>query len=973
MLWITDREGENLRIYDAVPQDGTMRLLNSFKVPGSIKFGRPVFGDGIMYQTTDKGEVYGFGSPINMPLNCSGTVDFGDVDTKASSKTKQVTCHALIDIEITSIALGEEKDFALAKIPDVPLELEKGDEITIAAMFKPTTVGFLAADVVFNTTNGGQGFSTRSSTRLTGTGTSADALLFISPNTLTFKGAITGADPNGALGNVQITNRGNSPLVIKSIEYSVSGDGPYETWDGSGNLQVGKFTISDIPDEVAANSGATLDIRLDTSESGDFSGFVKIISNGGTKSFAMAGYAGPAPVAQVEFQTIDGDDWVAYKPGRPFTFGNVTENTSRSLRMRVTNNAPVGGVRLSLTVSKPPFGGSSIIRAANQVDLAEGTSLAPGQNATAVITCTSAKRQWNTDPKNGTATWTMNTNDLKFEKQVIQFYCNSVAEQAPPLLDDGEGKYRYIGCFKENNPGRQLDNQLYGDDDNTNAICIEACAKREYTFCGTQYTRECWGGNKIPALKVDEVNCNYACSGDIHQVCGGNGEGEGAGGAYFSLFADSLSWDGNLTRPDDGSDDGDGGDDGGNGPKPVVNPGVAGYTSLGCYTEATNGRALPHGEEPEIRAVQPCINACASKEYVYAGLEYGGECWCGDSLSRGAVRAPAAECNIACSGNRTELCGGGNRLNVYRLNDGTIPTGTPSPDPSSTSTGEPEEPTNTGPSKTPRVGEYHLQGCWTEAADGRALSAKTYADDDMTLDSCATYCDGNTYFGVEYGRECYCGNSLRDGSEKSDQQSDCNFPCPGDPSQYCGAGNRLELYKLEDPLSTETSSASRKATVTGQDEEATASDATSASTTRTSSTASATPTTPRIDSGNTNFTFYSCAHEPSEGRLFDLQVYNDGEDMTIDSCLERCWKYGWAGVEYGRECWCGDAVNWKGLEGATPGRNVSNSTCDMTCPGNEKIFCGGSSVMSLYVKKDDKHAEDNVDDIGDEGDDDDEA
>lgn len=43
--------------------------------------------------------------------------------------------------------------------------------------------------------------------------------------------------------------------------------------------------------------------------------------------------------------------------------------------MRLTNNATSDSARLSLAVSKPPFGVAGIIGANNQVDFAEGTTL----------------------------------------------------------------------------------------------------------------------------------------------------------------------------------------------------------------------------------------------------------------------------------------------------------------------------------------------------------------------------------------------------------------------------------------------------------------------------------------------------------------------------------------------------------------------------------------------------------------------
>lgn len=52
------------------------------------------------------------------------------------------------------------------------------------------------------------------------------------------------------------------------------------------------------------------------------------------------------------------------------------------------------------------------------------------------------------------------------------------------------------------------------------------------------------------------------------------------------------------------------------------------------------------------------------------------------------------------------------------------------------------------------VAGYELVSCWTEGTGLRAVSASTYSDDNMTLESCAEFCTGYKYFGAEYGREC---------------------------------------------------------------------------------------------------------------------------------------------------------------------------------------------------------------------------
>lgn len=79
---------------------------------------------------------------------------------------------------------------------------------------------------------------------------------------------------------------------------------------------------------------------------------------------------------------------------------------------------------------------------------------------------------------------------------------------------------------------------------------------------------------------------------------------------------------------------------------------------------------------------------------------------------------------------------------------------------------------------------------------------------------------------------------------------------------------------------------------------------------------------------------------------------SDGNSMTIDTCLEKCWMYKYAGVENGRECWCGNNINWQGLLPTFgQGKNVSMTDCNIGCPGNNLAYCGGLARMNLYVNK----------------------
>ncbi|TVY28792.1 WSC domain-containing protein [Lachnellula hyalina] len=113
------------------------------------------------------------------------------------------------------------------------------------------------------------------------------------------------------------------------------------------------------------------------------------------------------------------------------------------------------------------------------------------------------------------------------------------------------------------------------------------------------------------------------------------------------------------------------------------------------------------------------------------------------------------------------------------------------PSPTSTSTTSLPTATPTAPPTIPPT--WTFLGCQTEATSTRALSSNTYANDSMTLESCADFCAGYTYFGTEYARECYCGDVFEEGSVEA-AAVDCSFACAGDAGELCGAGNRLSVY-----------------------------------------------------------------------------------------------------------------------------------------------------------------------------------
>lgn len=901
LVWKTDVQGTNLRIYDAIPQNGLLNEIRSFSVPGTTKFTRAVFGDGRLYMGTTLGYVYGFGGAVTPALNCTSPVSFGSRDISAAGVAATVTCKALIGTTVNALKINST-DFNITSSPTLPATLAAGATFSFQATFKPTAVGLRTGTVSIGLTNGIAGYASTASIVLQGTGSSAAALLTISPSTLTFTNVVIGSTPGGVVEPVVFSNDGNSALTISQVLFSQTGpSGPWVAGTATANgKKIGPYTVSGLPSTIAANAGATVNVIFDPTTGGTFNLYVAVTSNGGSQTFVATATAGVGPTCLVEFQTPDGLGWVEYVKGANFTFGKVTENTLRTLKMRVTNNGTSDAVPLSITVSKPPFGVSGIIKAVNQVDLAEGTVLAPGESATASMYCAVPKEQWDTDTYYGSATWTMNTNDPNWDKQYMQFSCVAVSEQAPPLQDDGQAIYRYVGCFKENNPGRQLSAQLYGSDNNSIPMCIAACAAGGYTYCGTQYGSECWAGNTIPVQKVAEADCNYPCTGAINQICGGNGAGDDIGGAFISLFATNGADTNSTTSPPAG---------------PVVNPGNYGYVSIGCYHEPDVGRAIANQMTVTTQTIDGCLAAAAAAGYSYAGMEYGGECWAGNSLSTAATAVSLSTCSMTCNNNGSEYCGGPVLLNTYRLNGTAV-----LPSTSSTSGGT-TTPTTTpsGPVINPGVNGYSFFGCYREPDTSRAFTNQLSVTN-QTVGSClaAAAAQGYAYAGIEYGGECWAGNSLAAGAAAV-AASSCSMTCNNNGSEFCGGPVLLSTYKLNGTAVLPSTSSTPGGTTTP----------------------TTTPSGPVVNPGVRGYSFLGCYHEPATGRAFTNQL--SVTNQTVGSCLTAAAAqgYAYAGIEYGGECWAGNSL----AAGTTA---VTTSTCSMTCNNNGSEYCGGPVLLSTY-------------------------
>merc|ERR1711953_394785 len=95
--------------------------------------------------------------------------------------------------------------------------------------------------------------------------------------------------------------------------------------------------------------------------------------------------------------------------------------------------------------------------------------------------------------------------------------------------------------------------------------------------------------------------------------------------------------------------------------------------STGTSTISWNGkcvrdsgsRLLPtHLRFPYLTPAK-CMEACQDQGFLFAGVQIGLECWCGNDAPPEDRIVDMAECDSSCSGDSTQKCGGAWRMNVY--------------------------------------------------------------------------------------------------------------------------------------------------------------------------------------------------------------------------------------------------------------------------------------------------------------------
>ncbi|CAN0353187.1 unnamed protein product, partial [Ectocarpus sp. 6 AP-2014] len=273
----------------------------------------------------------------------------------------------------------------------------------------------------------------------------------------------------------------------------------------------------------------------------------------------------------------------------------------------------------------------------------------------------------------------------------------------------------YLGCFSDPADSRVFE---FGSSDSamTAEVCSGLCSGS--TFYGTQYGTECWCGNNEDYDANGDGFCDISCSGDSDEICGG---------FYSMTVYENLESD-----------------------------------YLGCYSDPADDRVFERIASSDDMTAAVCLGHCGA--YQYYGTQYSTECWCGNNANYGANGDGV--CDMSCSGNSGEVCGGFYSMSVYENPDYVWSS------------------------------EDNYRGCYSDPADWRDWVTRGFVQSDsssaMTPELCASQCSDSAFYGTQYSNECWCGDY--NARYSSQGEGVCDMPCSGDPDETCGGYYSMDVY-----------------------------------------------------------------------------------------------------------------------------------------------------------------------------------
>ncbi|KAL5334298.1 hypothetical protein BJX70DRAFT_405543 [Aspergillus crustosus] len=110
-------------------------------------------------------------------------------------------------------------------------------------------------------------------------------------------------------------------------------------------------------------------------------------------------------------------------------------------------------------------------------------------------------------------------------------------------------------------------------------------------------------------------------------------------------------------------------------PTPTIVREIGSFTFSACLADSTDDQVLVADSDSSTTGMTPerCVELARDGAWRYAGVEYSSECYVGNTI-HSSDNDPKDDCDMVCSGNDNQLCGGRNRIQVYEDSSWKDPT-----------------------------------------------------------------------------------------------------------------------------------------------------------------------------------------------------------------------------------------------------------------------------------------------------------